>query len=108
MVRRASCAQAAQQRATTDRVARALPGKQMPRIDDPAPIDHSDLRELAVQAAWVAKLEHAVGVLEELVSTSSMRNSVQSWSRGKKIHSRWRCQSCTPTTKQPTKNSRRE
>jgi hypothetical protein len=39
----------------------------MTRISDPTQIDHPDLREFAVQAAWVAKLEEAEGVLEELV-----------------------------------------
>src|SRR5215216_3474150 len=39
----------------------------MIRISDPTQIDHPDLREFAVQAAWVAKLEDAIGVLEELV-----------------------------------------
>jgi hypothetical protein len=39
----------------------------MARIDDPTRIDLLELREFAVQAAWVAKLEGAVGVLEELV-----------------------------------------
>jgi hypothetical protein len=38
----------------------------MTRSDDPTQIDHADLRNLAVSAAWVAKLEDAVGVLEEL------------------------------------------
>jgi hypothetical protein len=40
----------------------------MTRIDDPTQIDHPDLREFAVQAAWVAKLEDAVEVLDELVA----------------------------------------
>ena len=39
----------------------------MTRIDDPTQIDHPKLRDFAIQAAWVAKLEEAVGVLEELV-----------------------------------------
>jgi hypothetical protein len=39
----------------------------MTGISDPTQIDHPLLREFAVQAAWVAKLEDAVGVLEELV-----------------------------------------
>src|SRR5215203_5808448 len=39
----------------------------MTRISDPTQIDHAVLREFAVQAAWVAQLEDAVGVLEELV-----------------------------------------
>ena len=39
----------------------------MTRINDPTQIDHPDLREFAVQAAWVAKLEDAVEVREELV-----------------------------------------
>jgi len=37
------------------------------RTSDPTQIDHPNLRELAVQAAWVAKLEDAVGVLKGLV-----------------------------------------
>ena len=39
----------------------------MTRSADPADIDHPQLREFALQAVWVAKLEDAVGVLEELV-----------------------------------------
>ena len=39
----------------------------MTRISEPTQIDHADLREFAVQAVWVAKLEEAAGVLEELV-----------------------------------------
>lgn len=39
----------------------------MTRVSDPTQIDHTDLREFAVQAAWMAKLEEAVEVLEELV-----------------------------------------
>jgi hypothetical protein len=39
----------------------------MTRSEDPADIDHPQLRQFAVQAVWVAKLEAAVGVLEELV-----------------------------------------
>ncbi len=39
----------------------------MTQISDPTQIDHPDLREFAVQAAWVANLEDAVGVFEELV-----------------------------------------
>jgi hypothetical protein len=39
----------------------------MARISDPTQIDHPDLRQFGVQAAWVAQLEDAVGVLEELV-----------------------------------------
>lgn len=39
----------------------------MSRTSDPTLVDHPQLREFAVQAAWVAKLEDAVGVLEELV-----------------------------------------
>jgi hypothetical protein len=40
----------------------------MTRANNPTQIDHPDLREFAVQAAWVAKLEEAVGVLEELMA----------------------------------------
>jgi hypothetical protein len=36
-------------------------------ITDPTQIDTPDLRELAVQAAWVAKLKDAVEALEDLV-----------------------------------------
>ena len=39
----------------------------MTRVNDPTQVDHPDIREFAVQAAWVAKLEDAVGVLEEFV-----------------------------------------
>ena len=39
----------------------------MTRTSDPTQIDHADLREFAIQAVWVAKLEEAAGVLEELV-----------------------------------------
>jgi hypothetical protein len=82
MVRRALCAQAAQQRATTDPDALALPGLQMTRISDPTQVDHPDLREFAVQAAWVAKLEDAVGVLEELVVDlvdEEQRSDLEPW-----------------------------
>jgi hypothetical protein len=39
----------------------------MTRITDPAHVDNPELRDLAIQAAWVAKLEDAVAVLEDLV-----------------------------------------
>jgi hypothetical protein len=39
----------------------------MTRISDPTQIDHPDLREFAVMANGVAKLEDAVGVREEFV-----------------------------------------
>src|SRR5687768_14809879 len=39
----------------------------MTRITDPTQVDHPELREFAIQAASVAKLEDAVGVLEDLV-----------------------------------------
>src|SRR5215213_9603292 len=42
-------------------------GMSMTRSNDPTQIDHAELREFAVQAVWVAKLEDAVGVLEVLV-----------------------------------------
>src|SRR5215208_4644423 len=45
----------------------SLSGTRMMRISDPIQIDHPAIRVFAVQAAWVAKLEDAVGVLEELV-----------------------------------------
>jgi hypothetical protein len=37
------------------------------QTSDPTQIDHPELREFAVQAAWVAKLEDADRVLEDLV-----------------------------------------
>ena len=52
------------------------------RISDPTQIDHPQLREFAVQAAWVAKLEEAVGVLEELVvdlGDDDRPNDVEVW-----------------------------
>jgi hypothetical protein len=36
------------------------------RITDPNRVDHDELRELAKHAAWVAKLEDAVELLEDL------------------------------------------
>ena len=39
----------------------------MPPIAEPAHVDHPELRELALQAAWVAKLEEATEVLDDLV-----------------------------------------
>ena len=39
----------------------------MPPITDPAQVDHPELRELALRAAWVAKLEEAMEALEDLV-----------------------------------------
>ena len=38
------------------------------RSADPADIDHPQLREFALQAVWVAQLEEATGVLEELMT----------------------------------------
>ena len=40
----------------------------MTRSADPADIDHPQLREFALQAVWVAQLEEATGVLEELMT----------------------------------------
>ncbi len=54
----------------------------MKRSNDPTQIDHPDLREFAVQAAWVAKLEDAVGVLEELVVDlvdEEQRSELEPW-----------------------------
>jgi hypothetical protein len=39
----------------------------MTHITDPSHVDNSELRDLAIQAAWVAKLEDAVEILEDLV-----------------------------------------
>jgi hypothetical protein len=43
-----------------------LPRMLMMRFSDPTQMYHPQLREFAVQAVWVAKLEEAVGVLGEL------------------------------------------
>jgi hypothetical protein len=54
----------------------------MTRINDPTQIDHADFREFAVQAAWLAKLEDAVGVLEELVVDlvdEEQRSELEHW-----------------------------
>ena len=54
----------------------------MTRISDPAQIDHADLREFAVHAAWVAKLEDAVEALEELVVDlvdEEQRSKLEPW-----------------------------
>jgi hypothetical protein len=54
----------------------------MTRIGDPTQIDHSDLREFAVQAVWVAKLEDGVEVLEELVVDlvdEEQRSKLEPW-----------------------------
>ena len=53
-------------RSVTSPAAMLRSGMPMMRNNDPTQIDHADLREFAVQAAWVAKLEDAVEVLEEL------------------------------------------
>ena len=39
----------------------------MNRVTDPTHVDNPELRDLAIQAAWVAKLEDAVEVLKDLV-----------------------------------------
>ena len=39
----------------------------MARISNPTHVDNPELRELAIHAAWVAKLEDAVAILEDLV-----------------------------------------
>jgi hypothetical protein len=52
------------------------------RISDPTQIDHPALREFAIQAAWVAKLEDAVEVLEELVVDlvdEEQRSELEPW-----------------------------
>ena len=54
----------------------------MTRIDDPTQIDHPDLREFAIQATWVAKLEDAVEVLEELavdLVDAEQRSELEPW-----------------------------
>jgi hypothetical protein len=54
----------------------------MTRINDPTQIDHAALREFAVQAAWVAKLEDAVEVLEDLavdLVDEEQRSELESW-----------------------------
>jgi hypothetical protein len=54
----------------------------MTRISDPTQIDHPDLREFAVMATWVAKLEDAGGVREELVVDlvdEEQRSKLEPW-----------------------------
>jgi hypothetical protein len=54
----------------------------MTRISDPTQIDHPDLREFAVMATWVAKLEDAVGVREEFVVDlvdEEQRSDLEPW-----------------------------
>jgi len=54
----------------------------MTRINDPTQIDHAALREFAVQAGWVAKLEDAVGVLEDLavdLVDEEQRSELEPW-----------------------------
>jgi hypothetical protein len=54
----------------------------MTRIDDPTQIDHPDLRDFAVQAAWVAQLKDAVEVLEEIVIDlvdEEQRSELEPW-----------------------------
>jgi hypothetical protein len=60
----------------------ALPGMPVTRTTDPAQIDHPDLRAFAVQAAWVAKLEDAVEVLEDLavdLMDEEHRSELEPW-----------------------------
>ena len=80
MVRRGSIATEAVRHAMPP--AMGLPRMLLMRISDPTQIDHPQLREFAVQAAWVAKLEEAVGVLEELVvdlGDDDRPNDVEVW-----------------------------
>jgi hypothetical protein len=54
----------------------------MTRISDPTQIDHPDLREFAVMANGVAKLEDAVGVREEFVVDlvdEEQRSDLEPW-----------------------------
>jgi hypothetical protein len=59
-----------------------FPVMSMTRTTDPTQIDHPDLRDFAVMAAWVAKLEDAVEILEELVVDlvdEARRAELESW-----------------------------
>ena len=77
----------------------------MARISNPSHVDNPELRELAIQAAWVAKLEDAVAVLEDLVfavdNDDEETSRIRTLNRGKRIrlslHSTW----CVPTRKKP-------
>jgi hypothetical protein len=60
----------------------ALLGIFMTRTSDPSQIDHPVLRAFAVQAAWVAKLEDAVEVLEDLtvdLVDEAQRSELEPW-----------------------------
>jgi hypothetical protein len=60
----------------------SLSETRMKRTSDPTEIDHPALREFAMQAAWVAQMENAVGVLEELVSDlvdEEQSSNLESW-----------------------------
>src|SRR5687768_11142356 len=82
MVRRRTCNRSTALHRTITTRAATLPRTLMRRISDPTQIDHPALREFAVQAAWVAKLEDAVGVLEELavdLVNAEQRSDVEPW-----------------------------
>jgi hypothetical protein len=52
------------------------------RTSDPTRIDRAAIREFAVQAAWVAKLEDAVEVLEDLavdLVDEAQRSDLEPW-----------------------------
>jgi hypothetical protein len=54
----------------------------MTRINNPTQIDHPELRDLAVKAAWVAKLEDAYRILEDLVVDlvdEEQRSELEPW-----------------------------
>jgi hypothetical protein len=63
----------------------------MKRGNDSTQIDHPRLREFAVEASWVAKLEEAVGVLEELVVDLGDEEQPDNFAAGTAIRSRLCC-----------------
>ena len=56
--------------------AAAPEGYRVQPIGEPAGIDHPRLRELAEQAVWVARLEEAMEVLEDLVGDASQNAAI--------------------------------
>jgi hypothetical protein len=75
---------------------------------DPTQIDHPVLREFAVQAVWVAKLEEAVGVLEELIVGIVEEGRPPDKEPWDEDPLGWRYRRCKRTSKQLIKNWKHE